>query len=73
MTALLCGTPEDYRTCHGKATRLDAHMKGAGWVLESGQDPALESVMLQGADGGMTVWLGSDGLYSLTMPKRGAA
>jgi hypothetical protein len=71
--ALLCGTPDDYSTCHGKATRLDAHMKAAGWVLESGQDPALESVMLHSAGSGMTVWLAGDGSYSLTMPERGAA
>jgi hypothetical protein len=71
--ALLCGTPDDYSTCHGKATRLNAHMKGAGWVLESGQDPALESVMLHSAGGGgMTAWLAADGSYSLTMPGRGA-
>lgn len=72
--ALLCGSPEDYSTCHGKATRLDAHMKGAGFVLESHQDPALESVMLHSAGGGgMTVWLAANGEYSLTMPPRGAA
>jgi hypothetical protein len=71
---LLCGTPDDYSTCHGKATRLDAHLKAAGWVLDSSQDPALESVMLHDASGGgMTVWLASDGTYALTMPRRGAA
>jgi hypothetical protein len=70
---LLCGTPDDFRTCHGKATRGDAHMKGAGWVLDSGQNPALEPVMLHGADGGITAWLTEDGEYSFEPPEAGAA
>lgn len=66
---LLCGTPDDFTTCHGRATRLDDHMRGAGWVLETGQDPAAESVMLHDASGGgLTVWLAADGTYAYEAP-----
>jgi len=64
--ALLCGDHLDLTTCHGKATRLDPYMEGAGWVLKSGQRPELEPVMLHGTDRGVTVWLAADGTYSAT-------
>ena len=73
---LLCGTPDDFATCHGKATRGDLHMKGAGWLLVSGQNPATEPVMLFGSSGGgvgVTVWLAADGTYALEAPKGAAA
>ena len=74
--ALLCGTPDDLRTCHGKATREGEHMKASGFVLIAGQDPAAEALMLHGQQGGVTVWLDAAGHYTdadgniLTAPER---
>lgn len=68
---LLCGTPPDLATCHGKATALKAHMIAAGWVLKSGQDPLLVPVMLFSLDGGISpVWLAPDGSYSFGDPSQ---
>lgn len=60
---VLCGSATS-RGCHLKAERRDPHMHAAGWYLESWQDPAAEPVMIQGADGGATVWLTADGQYA---------
>lgn len=68
--ALLCGTPDDLGTCHGKATcaPISAGFYEMGFCLKDGQDPAAESLMLHGRDGGITVWLAGDGSYSLSSP-----
>jgi hypothetical protein len=76
--ALLCGTPLDKRTCHGKAESRDPEMEAKGWWIESGNgpehDPRHVPVMLQSAAGsGVTVWLGEDGKYLTEAPKELAA
>jgi hypothetical protein len=69
---LLCGTP--LTLCHGDATAMDRDMLGAGWVLDSGQDPAQEPVMLFDASGGGRIaWLAADGTYADEAPKGAAA
>lgn len=66
--SLLCGVPNDYTTCHGKATRGDAHMRAQGFVLDTGQNPAAESILLHGLDRGDQMWLTADGGYSPKPP-----
>ena len=65
---LACGTPLDPATCHGKATTGTGDVKRAmqamGFVLETGQDPLSEPVMLHGQDGGVPVWLDDAAHYT---------
>ena len=76
---LLCGTPEDKSTCHGRATAMDKDTKLAGFVLEHGIDPALHdpryaSVMWHALGGsGVTFWLGENGDYLYAAPEASAA
>ena len=65
--SLLCGDP--YCLCHGEATALTARMRDAGFVLNSGQDPAEVPIRLHG---GPVVWLTVTGGYS-TNPPEGAS
>ncbi len=66
---LACGTP--FTLCHGEATAFRQHMKDKGFVLNSGQDPALVPVRLYG--GTRRVWLGDGGGYLLAPPAEVAA
>ena len=78
---LACGTP--FELCHGKCTigvgAVKEEMEAAGFVLESGQDPLSEPVMLHGQDGGVLVYLDDDAHYRdaqgniLSAPAPGAA
>lgn len=69
--ALLCGT--SFTGCHGRAERREDDMEAMGFWLESTANPALESLMLHGDQGGVTVWLAADGSYAYEAPERGAA
>ena len=64
---LACGTP--LTLCHGKCTALDEQMRAEGFVLDSGQDPLAEPIMLHGEQGGVTVWLDDDGKYLRERPE----
>ena len=66
---LACGTP--FTGCHGEATAFRQHMKDKGFVLNSGQDPAMVPVRLHG--GNRRVWLSDDGGYLLAAPQKVAA
>lgn len=70
---VLCGSATSPGGCHLRAEQRDPHMNGAGFQLFSWQDPRLEPVMLNGCDGGVTVWLSEDGRYSTEAPKGAAA
>lgn len=66
---LACGTP--FTGCHGEATAFRPHTKAKGFVLNSGQDPALVPVRLHG--GARRVWLDDEGGYLLAAPQGVAA
>ena len=68
--ALLCGTPDDLDTCHGKATRapVSSRMYAMGFCLKDGQDPTAEPLMLHGEQGGVLVRLTPDGAYEPARP-----
>lgn len=66
---LACGTP--FTGCHGEATAFRQHMKDKGFVLNSGQDPAMVPVRLCG--GTVWVWLDDAGGYLLAPPREAAA
>jgi hypothetical protein len=66
--ALLCGTPDDYATCHGKATRLDERMNAAGFWLSSKEDPREVPLVFHHMSG-CVAWLTQNGDYSVTPPE----
>lgn len=66
---LACGTP--FTGCHGEATAMKQHTKDMGFVLNSGQDPAMVPVRLHGGE--RKVWLGDAGGYLLAPPQGVAA
>jgi hypothetical protein len=72
---LLCGTPQDPRTCHGKCEKRDPLMKANGWWIEMGSgpehDPRRVPVILHSDDAPW--WLGEDGRYLDEDPGLGMA
>jgi hypothetical protein len=71
---LLCGTPDDPRTCHGKCEKRDPLMRARGWWIETGTGPAYDprcvAVTLPGGD---VAYLTSDGRYAARPPGQAAA
>jgi hypothetical protein len=68
---LLCGTPDDPRTCHGKCEKRDELMKARGWWIETGNgpehDPRYVQVVLHSSE--VPLWLGVDGRYLFEAPE----
>lgn len=62
----LCGSA--VTGCHGRCEARDREMQARGYWLESWQDPRTEPVMICGEQGGITVWLGTDGSYLTEAP-----
>lgn len=67
---LLCGTPEDKRTCHGLATAFDAGIGARGFWLKHSADPRLERMTLHS---GAKVWRSENGSYLFDLPEVSAA
>lgn len=67
---LLCGTPEDKRTCHGLATAFDAGIGAKGFWLKHSADPRLERMTLYS---GAKAWRSIDGRYLFERPGTAAA
>ena len=63
----LCGTGTT--ECHGWVHANPAAARDAGWLVRSGDDPALVSLLIVSERGsGMTVWLTGDGGYLFEPP-----
>jgi hypothetical protein len=67
--ALLCGTPQDKKTCHGLAESRDPGMRARGFWLPQGTDPRLKPMMLASRYGsGALTWRSEDGEYLFEAP-----
>ena len=67
--ALLCGTPQDKKTCHGLAEARDPGMRAKGFWLPRGTDPRLEPMTLASRYGpGVLAWRSEDGEYLFEAP-----
>jgi hypothetical protein len=68
--ALLCGIPQDKKTCHGLATAFDLEIGERGFWLKHEDDPRLKAMTLHsGARARRT----EDGQYLFEGPEAGAA